>query len=156
MECKFNDDYCTNSTCKLSFVNRKDKTATVGCNVIKPINLVHTKVTMFYRFTSGYRKFLIDLDLEFCKFMDGSLTSAFMDVTMKVIKMYSNLDHPCPYIGNHSIVNMPLNSAIFGHQFVPAGQYLIDVNVQSNGTTVVFVKFYFDIPTGTSEDDQMG
>lgn len=59
-----------------------------------------------------------------CAYYNNSLGSAVMDLVRKELEQYStNMVHPCPFIGNMTVIGLPLTGALFNYIFLPAGDY---------------------------------
>ncbi len=157
LECKFNKDICGNTVCTSKFYNRTAKLGTINCFAMVPFESIKIRSSLFYRFTGGYRQFAINIDSDYCAYVNGTVKSVLLDVFMKYIKGYSNINRKCPFTGNNSVVNLPLTAQLIGGQFLPAGDYYYQTISYINGVHGLTWKAYFNIPAGqTILDDAMG
>lgn len=161
MECKTNKDYCTNSTCTLSFKSRLVKQLTWSCDLNQPVDDVHSQVTLYYRYRAGYKKFLVDLNIDVCAYHGNHLGNAVMDLIADVYQNYTtNIWHPCPFVPGHlAVTKLPLTASLLKNIFLPAGEYklVLDIKVGKEMVPGILIKLFFDIPAGrTLEDDKMG
>ncbi len=166
MDCSISKEYCSTSTCKLSFKSRRIKQLSWTCHLIKSADIVNVLVVLYYRYRAGYKKFLIDVNSDFCAYHDGHIGSKILDLVADIFKKYTtNLWDPCPYHRgmNLSLTNLPLTSALVQKIFVPAGEYKLIVETKvgdkNQALLATFTKlaFFITIPAGrTMEDDKMG
>lgn len=115
-------------------------------------------VTLYYRYRAGYKKFLIDVNADFCAYHDNKMGSGVLDLIREQFKEYStDLWHPCPYVpGNLSISDLPLTASLVNNLFVPAGDYKLIVDTRI-GEERIMIMIFFVVPAGrTLEDDKMG
>lgn len=162
MTCKFNRDICSESNCNINFVNRYTRLMNLFCNLNRhPIDHIRLHVKLFYRFRE-YRPFLLNIDTDFCDYVSTSpqQMQPFMDAFMPMLLKYSpNLNKPCPYFGNYSVVNARLGSDWFANTLVPAGQYRVNLHIYSShtNTTIVQIRLFVTIlGTMTTADLAMG
>ncbi len=165
MECNTSKEYCSNFTCKLTFKTRLVKQVTWTCNLIKRIDVVSVDVVLYYRFRTGYKKFLIDVTNDFCAYHGNHVGSAVFDLVGGIFKNYTkNLWRACPfYPGEFALTNLPLIPSLVQNIFVPAGEYKLLVNVKvgdedsTSLTSLTSVTIFANIPAGrTLENDSMG
>lgn len=159
LTCTFNKTMCgAGSYCKLKFKTRLKKTGSFLCNIQTPLDNITSRVTLYYRFRNGYKKFLMDVTTDVCAYFKQTIPSVLFETVKKAIHKYSNiLDAPCPQTGSIWAKDCPVDGSIFPKMFLPAGSYYISIENFSNGTKYVDAKVYFVIPEGkTIEDDRMG
>lgn len=102
-----------------------------------------------YRFNSVYRKFLIDLDMDFCGYMaETQKFDILLRTIMPVVERYSNINHPCPYSGNVTVRKMRITNKIFDRAILPSGQYRIDVSIYDSKEKrpIIFCKIFMTVP----------
>lgn len=116
---------------------------------------------MYYRYRAGYKKFLIDVNTDYCAYQKNQIGSAVLDLIHEQFKEYTtNLWQPCPFHpSNVSIDNLPLTASLVKNLFVPAGDYKLVVNTtfgeEHNAGSLMMM--YVTVPAGrTLEDDNMG
>lgn len=162
MECKVNKEYCSNSTCKLSFKSRRVKQLTWICNLIKTDDVVKVLVKLYYRYRAGYKQFLINVISDYCAYHDNQMGSAILDLVKETVKNNSkNLWQPCPFrVGTDvALINLPLTSSLVQNLFVPAGDYklIVEIRVGDEQTSLSKMTLFITVPAGrTIEDDRMG
>lgn len=154
-------DLCSHSVCKLSFKTRLVKQLTWTCNLIKRADDLNTRVTLYYRYRSGYKQFLVDVNIDHCEYHRNHIGSAVLELVHENFKNYTtNIWRPCPFLpGNLSVINLPLTSSLVNNLFVPAGDYklVIDARVDDAKLSFLLITLFFNVPAGrTLEDDKMG
>lgn len=121
---------------------------------------VRTHTQLFYKFRNGFQSFLVDIHLNACDYLRNKATSKLFDIVLPTIKEYLFTDQnfTCPFGGRFDIVNMPVTGDFLNNMFVPVGDYMANVTVNTNENELIWNgKFYFTIPAGkTIEDDRMG
>lgn len=114
-------------------------------NISEPIKTAYIH-SVFYRKFNFYQKFPIDLEEDFCGWLNGTAQSYILDWTAKNFMQYSNTKK-CPFQGNTfiKIPNITLESIVL-EPFMPSGRYRVDVNL-TNGDRDAFgiIKLYFAI-----------
>lgn len=161
MDCKTSKLYCPNSFCKLSFKSRSIKQLTWTCDLAKKVDVLMAQITLYYRYRSGYKQFLIDVNIDHCAYHRNVLGSATLDLVQDIFKNYTtNIWQSCPLLpGNVSVNNLPLIASLVQNIFVPAGDYKLTVNsrVNKEKTSILLLSIFLNIPAGrTLEDDKMG
>lgn len=157
MLCKVNPKFSMNSTCKLSFINRLEKSLTVSNFVIDPIDNVMGRVQLYYKFRSGYKPMLVDVTCNLCDFFKGAEESKVMNLLIPKLQTYAGRNFTCPYQGIFTIKNMPINMGIFDYLFIPAGSYMLNLILRLKQEFFWNGKLYFFLPEGkTTDDDRMG
>lgn len=130
------------------------------CNLEIPANGVDVRVTMYYRYNSGYKQFLVDMNLDMCTYRSKTNAAKIFDLLRGPLEKYgSNIYQGCPYSGNMTLNKLPLDGDLFPSIFIPAGDYYIHYNVTLDRglRNVLDARFYFSIAAGrTIEDDRMG
>lgn len=160
MLCKTNMDLCSHSLCKLTFKTRLIKQLTWTCNLIKQVDVLNIRVTLYYRYRSGYKQFLIDVNVDHCAYHGSHIGSAVLELIHENFKNYTtNVWHPCPFLpGNLSVNNLPLTPSLVKNLFLPAGDYKLVLNASGvEELPLVWLALFINIPAGrTLEDDRMG
>lgn len=161
MTCYINKDYCSNTTCKLSFISRRVKKLNWACNLTTKLDTIYSHVKLYYRYRAGYKPFLIDVTADYCTYQNNQLGNAIFDLIAEVFKNYTkNIWRPCPFLPAYlSINDLPLTSRLVKNIFVPAGDYrlTIDTLIGIEKTNVATLSLFISIPGGrTLEDDKMG
>lgn len=151
VECKqIPDGACQTTNCSVELVDRNSRYLTVGCDLGDwTQDYIRTRTRLYYRFNGNvYRKFLVDIDEDFCKFMSGKFESPFLPVLFKAIGTNTNINHTCPYTGNVTIRNLTISSLFVKDLIIPAGQYRFDVNVYDSkrNRTIIRPVVYFTVP----------
>lgn len=164
MECKTNPELTTNSSCKLSFINRTTKSLTVDyVNKIK-VDKILGYLQVYHRYRLGYKLFLIDLHVNICDYLNGNVASKLLDIAMPILRNYFYTPHSnltCPFNGQFAIRNLPLTSDLFANHFLPTGRYIVNFTMTTKMFKVEkfiwFVKVFFEVPQGkTVEDEGLG
>lgn len=71
---------------------------------------------------------------------------------------YTNVNRTCPYVGNASLVNLPMNNKLLYGLFFPAGEYKVEIDMRTaeSDERILLTYLHISLPTGTMEDDQLG
>lgn len=105
------------------------------------------RFTIFYRYTAGFRPYLIDFQFNACEVMDKKSAlmghKAFMILYDLMKKIFSSLFSGCPYEGlYHSVPWFDINETLspFLPPVVPTGVYRIQFkfDAPSNITIIIF------------------
>lgn len=123
--------------------------------------MVNIYTTLFYRYRAGYKKFLIDVQTDYCAYLNNTVGSALIDLIIDGYKKHAtNLWHPCPFLpGNVSVTDLPLTASLVNNLFVPAGDYklVIDIRFGEERSVGTLLTIFVVVPAGlTLEDDKMG
>lgn len=105
-----------------------------------PVEDIWLHTVFYYKYNGiSFFKFPIDLWENVCSWLNGTSRSYIMDWTYGRVMNYSNLNHPCPFIGlaylkidNISVANFPLEP------LMPSGEYRVDVNITENKSVLLF------------------
>lgn len=156
--CSYNPEIYSNVSCKLSFINRLQKSYTVKLFIKKRIDSSISNVQLYYKFRNGYQLFLVNVSTDLCAYIKGDAPSKVLDYMVPWVNQYAEPKIHCPCSGWFQIKDMPLNGKIFDYLFLPVGNYMLNSTLRlKNGTFLWNSKFYFIIPEGkTIEDDRMG
>lgn len=91
---------------------------------------------------------LVDIEEDFCGYMNGKAEAKVLSVLMPFIKKHSNINHPCPYSGSVEVNEMPLGSHLLASHDIPSGDYVIYSQVISGGTILFNTTSLLHIPEG--------
>lgn len=101
VECiKIPNTIVSDVSCKLKYLNREYLKLHLWTNFSKPIQdaWIHTKA--YYKFNGiTYRRFPIDLWDNLCDWLAKKTKSYVLDWTFGRVLQYSNMNLPCPYVG---------------------------------------------------------
>lgn len=83
----------------------------------------------YYRYVT-YRFFPISIWDDMCGWIADKRHSFILDWTVGKVIQYSNMNHPCPYVGIVFIKvdNISMDTFVFD-QLLPAGRYRIDFDI---------------------------
>lgn len=142
-------DYCDITSCILTPHNNKqtEQTATITCELKKPVDDLRLRVTVFAKEVQAN---LVNIEEDFCSFMDGKVGAKILAVIMPFIKKYSNIGHSCPYSGSIEIKELPMGSHLLASHDIPSGDYFLMVSVISNGNYISNTTSHLHIPEGKS------
>lgn len=120
---------------------------------------MHVHLTVNYKF-KVYRKFLIDIDQNFCDAMDGLYNqneskkyhSRTLLLMMQGLNNKSNINHTCPYSGYVVAQNLLIGDILMPGYLMPAGQYRLDIHIydSSKNQTIIYPKVFLTIPASKS------
>lgn len=119
-------------------------------------------VQLFYKYRTGYKLFLINVDIDACDYVRNKFVSKAMDLVWPTVKKHITTDpgqdFTCPFIGRVDFTNVPLNGALVNNTFVPVGDYMLNITSVTRSNEYIWNgRFYVNIPEGkTIKDDQMG
>lgn len=152
---------CLKYHCGVDWIARNTQVMTVGCLLALPAqNNIRIKVVANYRFNHVYRQFLVNIDIDFCGYMNRETPNVFLATIMPYVSQYSNINHPCPYFDNVTISRMPLNNAFVQNAILPMGQYRIDVDIYDSklNRSIIYFKLFFLVPQSNNArmDTTMG
>ncbi|KAH8390703.1 hypothetical protein KR215_010657, partial [Drosophila sulfurigaster] len=84
-------------------------------------------ISLFRRF-SGFRPFMFNKTIDFCKFMANSNSKlSFEKLVLGSISQFSNLNHSCPYTKDLIIRNLVLKDEFLNFLPLPSGEYKIQI-----------------------------
>ncbi|KAJ6643063.1 hypothetical protein Bhyg_08019 [Pseudolycoriella hygida] len=146
-QCTFNNDFCGKTNCILTPHNDKqtEQTSTVSCELKKSVDDVRFRVIIFAKELQAN---LVDMEEDFCGFMSGKDDAKVLAVLMPFVKKHSNINHPCPYSGLIQISEMPLGSHLLESHDIPAGDYILNIQMISGGATAFNTTSMLHIPEG--------
>ncbi|XP_059221474.1 uncharacterized protein LOC106088968 [Stomoxys calcitrans] len=105
----------------------------ISANVYAAIhksNLNNVSVNLgLYKKENGYRPFLYNITLDFCKFIKTRKSFPFFRMFFDTFRKNSNINHSCPY--NHDIIveNYTLSDEMFKLLPLPEGEYMFKLLV---------------------------
>lgn len=113
---------------------------TIQYNFLEPGTDIWVQLKVFYKYTNGYRPWMVDYDSNYCNIQRGIEKPNLVNelILMSLKKHVPGLVHKCPYIGLQGLkdVDLPavLNTAI--PQLIPAGDYrlLLRMHLADNRT----------------------
>uniref|UniRef100_A0A1I8PQI8 MD-2-related lipid-recognition domain-containing protein n=1 Tax=Stomoxys calcitrans TaxID=35570 RepID=A0A1I8PQI8_STOCA len=125
----FDESYVTFPICILKVVRRGVISANVYAAIHKS-NLNNVSVNLgLYKKENGYRPFLYNITLDFCKFIKTRKSFPFFRMFFDTFRKNSNINHSCPY--NHDIIveNYTLSDEMFKLLPLPEGEYMFKLLV---------------------------
>lgn len=149
LQCQFQNDYCAKTSCIMTPHNNKqtEQTATVSCELKKPIDDMRFRIIIFAKELQAN---LVDIEEDFCGFMNGKGDAKVLAVLMPFIKEHSNINHPCPYTGSVEIKELPLGSHLLESHGtdIPSGDYVLNTLAISGGMSLFNISSLVHIPDG--------
>lgn len=133
---------CSNaSACHTHYCNLKLKSArvqliNVGCEFIHEQNNIGVRLQTFYKRSTRYLPFLIDLNYEYCSFMasKAETRNLMASALLPLFNKYSNINHSCPLIGMMHIKDAPLDRSVVMGAQMPIGKHRIDFHMYNTVT----------------------
>lgn len=119
----------------------------------KPAFTFLMKLQLYYRFTGGFRKFLLDREEDICKYLNGSHSEILLNRLMPNMQYAMEINAVCPMTDQIMINDLVLGLYLFDNVFLPAGDYYIYLDVHTKDYLIISTKFYFNIPDGKSVID---
>lgn len=136
--------------CSVLLVDRNTQYLNMACDLADGVqNDTYARITMYYRFNGNvYRKFLIDLNADFCEFMLSGTQNPLFSAAVKTLASMSNIIHPCPHTGQMVVRNLTITNRFVAGGILPAGQYRSDINIYNYklNQTIVHPIVYFTVP----------
>lgn len=139
-----------------------EKSFTSSCNITQKLDNILGYTQLYHKFRSGYKIFLIDVNINLCDYMKKKTESKIIDLVLPTLRKYLKFSPGqvlgCPFIGRFDINRLPINGALFNNMFIPVGDYMVNLTASTSSHEVIWNgKFFFNIPEGkTVEDDRMG
>ncbi|EDX03477.1 uncharacterized protein LOC6730724 [Drosophila simulans] len=141
----FDKEFTEFEYCYLKSVNRSYKYLSLKCNLLQaPVTKIKVNVAFFKRF-SGYRPFMYNVTVDFCRFLKNPSSNAFVNFWYRMVVDYSNINHTCPYNRDIRVEKLPIGVVNFQMTEVlpfPEGDYLIESTWIAYDIKRVEVKFY--------------
>lgn len=106
---------------------------------------------LYYKYTM-YQKFLIDVSMELCAFLNGTVGNPVGEVIWQnYLKLQKNVvlnfKMQCPFNGTLNTLISPLNISDMNIPLMPAGRYRFDIHYSAHkcGTVVMIIRYFFSI-----------
>lgn len=139
-------------------MNRSNLTINLSLTLSEPVQTMFIHVMFYYRYNGiEYKRFPIDIWENICEWRNNYQKQMnliertkhyFLEWTLQKVMEYTNLDQPCPYIGEIYVkaVNISIERFVIP-QFVPSGRYRVDSWLTDGGRKHIFIsgKLYFAI-----------
>lgn len=73
---------------------------------------------------------MLDVDLDLCDYL-GPRTSfqPLADALMPFVRNFTNVDHPCPFVGLVQMTRVPIDERYLRGFILPGGQYRFEANI---------------------------
>lgn len=150
MICNHNPEECENPVCKLRFKTRLTKSATIGCTLKRPAETFLGKAQLYYRFTGGYKIFLLNREEDLCRYLSGDGSQLFLNFVIPNMAHSLEINAKCPMTDRILVNDLVLGLYLFNNQFIPAGDYYIILDVHAEDYPIMSATFYFNVPDGKS------
>ncbi|XP_052835111.1 uncharacterized protein LOC128251899 [Drosophila gunungcola] len=134
--------------CHLKSINRSYKYISGKIKLYEiPLSRITVNLIMWKRF-NGYKPFLYNITVDFCKFLDKPKSSPVGKFIYDSYMNYSNVNHPCPF--THDMILEKLPISIMNYRMTkilpfPEGDYLFEFRWLRARSVVVWVKVFFTI-----------
>ncbi|KAH8300039.1 hypothetical protein KR044_008788, partial [Drosophila immigrans] len=127
--------------CRLRAVSRNVSTFNYNATNLYRINDVQIKLQILKK-ANGYKPWIINADIDACRFLKGSY-NPIAKVIFNMFKEFSNINHSCPFLAGHIIIDgFYLRSSSLPHT-IPTGEYLTNITWTFNKQFLVVTGFYF-------------
>ncbi|XP_034477233.1 uncharacterized protein LOC117783797 [Drosophila innubila] len=128
----YNISFAKFETCKLNVLGRGVIGSNIHLNLFQvPIHSVSINWS-FWRRYSGYKPFLYNSTLDFCKFVKQPKKKSFEKLVLDAITSRSNLNHTCPYDHDIIVDNLVFNDKFLQTLPLPQGDYKIQLRFASD------------------------
>lgn len=143
IECKWNSSFCDETACKVTYQSRDRSFMNFGCNFIKKVDKLNFHLVLYFR-TQTYKKFLVDIDEDYCGYFNGKKSKILKYFLPNLMKYAPGFDFHCPLTGNFSAMNLPYTSFRIP-QLLPDGQYRLNVDLKNKNFMFLSMKIYFTV-----------
>ena len=157
IECVSAENKCHNMECSISRFKNRTKIVHLNCDIYEPIYSVLIKYTVYYKFRTLYRKFLIDGTENICNYLknNSKVVSPLFDSLVQYAP--KRLVHPCPFNGS-IYVDMDISTIKIKNLPMPTGQYRVDLelfngNPKNEKNAIIIYQTYITVPAGKSVDE---
>ncbi|XP_031629656.1 uncharacterized protein LOC116344937, partial [Contarinia nasturtii] len=114
----------------------------------RPVKELWIHGVFFFKYNQ-YQKFPIDLNENLCGWLSGKSKSYLLDWSLKDLMAHTNLNHPCPYVGDAyvKVDNFSIKELLKFDMLLPAGRFRVDINFTEghNKPTLLGTRTFFSI-----------
>lgn len=115
--------------CYLNATRDRRKLSTIQYNLLEPANDIWVHLTVYYKYTMGYRPWMVNYESNYCNVLKGIETPNLVNsLILKGLKQHApGLIHKCPFFGWSGIkdVDLPAVLNAIVPQVIPAGEYRV-------------------------------
>lgn len=138
-----------------------EKSYSSRCNITQQLDDLFFDIQLYYKYTAGYKLFLVDLKFSICDHLRNKVESKVMELVWPTLNKYLTVagrQMRCPVMGEFLIKKLPFNGDFVQNIFLPVGDYMLNVTFLTSSMEFIWNgKFFVNIPAGkTIEDDRMG
>lgn len=123
----------------------------ISFSVFEPVNEFWVRGILYYKYTT-YQKFLVDVTIEICAFLNGTIGNSVGDIIMQNYFKYKKNIHLsykmlCPFNGTLNTIISPMNVSELTIPLLPAGRYHFDVHIPiyKNSSDKIVIRYFFTI-----------
>uniref|UniRef100_A0A1I8PF82 Uncharacterized protein n=1 Tax=Stomoxys calcitrans TaxID=35570 RepID=A0A1I8PF82_STOCA len=126
LECEtFNKSVASFEKCQLKALGRHNVSANVNIKInVLPVDNVMLNAQLFHK-GSGYRPFLYNDTLDFCRFMKNPKRWMFWKIVWDAVKPHTNMNHTCPVDHDIVVANLSLSPDMIKLIPFPANSYML-------------------------------
>lgn len=125
--CFTNPRFISNYTCEFRRVARERYSLHFRVFLIEPCNEIRVNMKLLYLYDTEER-LLINQWEDVCGFYSGKVPSVLLNVMMKNVLKYSNMNHTCPYEGELLFKADRIDANEFPmRNHVPTGRYRVNM-----------------------------
>ncbi|XP_061395603.1 uncharacterized protein LOC133331217, partial [Musca vetustissima] len=100
LECDPSPKYFHNCSCRLKAVNRYKTVSFMKTFIKDVLRNISVNIVLYNRNdVKVYRPYLVNVTQNVCEFLDKRKSNFYMNIFMKFLSQYSNVNHSCPYRG---------------------------------------------------------
>ncbi|KAI8115694.1 hypothetical protein CVS40_12195 [Lucilia cuprina] len=139
---EFDKPFATIPICRLKMVKRNIAAMDLHAKIHKgPVDNVTVNVELLKK-ANGFRPFLYNVTANFCQLMRNNKKYPFIEVFIKILSKYSNINHTCPYDNDIVIKDLVLKDEMFNILPLPQGEYLLNIKIAVDNDWKALVKVY--------------
>ncbi|XP_075167906.1 uncharacterized protein LOC142240072 [Haematobia irritans] len=151
---EFHPDFATFSICRLNMVQRGVVALNIHVKLLQvPVNNVSINLSLWKK-VNGYRPFLYNMTVDFCKFQRNRSRSPFLKIFFDLLLKDSNINHTCPFDHDIIVKKLVLNEDMFKLLPLPNGEYMFQLKVGAYNDWKADVKAYIQCNTKFGEEQQ--
>ncbi|XP_058986211.1 uncharacterized protein LOC131806264 [Musca domestica] len=138
-------DFSVFKECRLTVVKRDIISLNFNVKLLKPPVTNVTVILSFFKKYSGYRPYIYNLTVDFCKFMKNTSRYPYAKLFLDAILKDSNVNHTCPFDHNIIVKDLILDESKFKYFPIPSGDYMLRIKIAAYNDWKGDIKVYYSI-----------
>lgn len=140
---------CHSHYCKLHMRSARVQLLSMRCNLTKPATQLGLHLKFYRKYTTGYRIFLVNWDMDFCDIMSPTSMNPLGIAVRPLWKRTSNVNHSCPFSGPVIIKDLQIERRYWDalNANLPVGRYRMDLDMYNplDRLTLLFIQFWVSV-----------